>query len=421
MRRITFLSCLLFALGAAGCQDQLTQPQSPGEASNETVVDAPGSSPAAATIDLSTLRPESERLIEHRSLADAAMRVINEENYQCTASTALDEIVTTKLIESISAGDLGILLALVGDETVRQIPIPADFLPSLEAQFLLTADGPQEFGYDGDFTSLINNVERDTKRFWDIPSENIQVVAMKGSMLVDVERVAALHEFFGFPSGLSVAIATFIRDQILSSQTLDGGDYFLFSANAFALSSSGLPEKIAMGDGIMELYAELGFREVGTEAIFAHEFAHHVQFELDVPSDPVPSLDPNGPDEAEETRYLELMADAMAAYYLTHKRGGTYNWWRVEDFLRVYFTVGDCFFDNPGHHGTPEQRLRAARLGFDLASDAQMQGQILSSEAVRDHFNENFLDLIAPDIGAPSPDPNVDPGNSSGVGKGPAV
>ena len=56
---------------------------------------------------------------------------------------------------------------------------------------------------------------------------------------------------------------------------------------------------------------------------------------------------------AERTRYTELMADAMAGYFLTHKRGAAMNRHRVAQFLAVFFQVGDCAFDFPSHHGTP--------------------------------------------------------------------
>jgi hypothetical protein len=91
------------------------------------------------------------------------------------------------------------------------------------------------------------------------------------------------------------------------------------------------------------------------------------------------------------------MADAMAAYYLTHKRGGTMNRKRVEQFLEVFFQIGDCAFSNDGHHGTPNQRMAAAQLGFDVADQARKQGHILTSEQFHDLFVEAYPDLVAPD------------------------
>ena len=89
--------------------------------------------------------------------------------------------------------------------------------------------------------------------------------------------------------------------------------------------------------------------------IMAHEFAHHVQFELGV-------FDTGPTDPAEATRRTELMADAMAAYFGVHKKGLALNKKRVIDALLSFYTVGDCEFADPGHHGTPLQR-GAPRLG----------------------------------------------------------
>ena len=91
------------------------------------------------------------------------------------------------------------------------------------------------------------------------------------------------------------------------------------------------------------------------------------------------------------------MADAMAGYYLTHSRGAAMNRKRVEQFLEVFFQVGDCAFVDPGHHGTPNQRMAAARFGFDVADQAHKQGHILTSEQFHDLFVAVYPQLIAPD------------------------
>ena len=91
------------------------------------------------------------------------------------------------------------------------------------------------------------------------------------------------------------------------------------------------------------------------------------------------------------------MADAYSAYYLTHKRGAALNRKRVAQFLQVFFQIGDCGFDSPAHHGTPNQRMAAAEFGFDVAHEAQKQGHILSSDQFHDLFVAAYPELIAPD------------------------
>lgn len=67
--------------------------------------------------------------------------------------------------------------------------------------------------------------------------------------------------------------------------------------------------------------------------ILAHEWAHQVQFAN------FTSWYPEGADTdpAAATRHSELEADFISGYYMTHKRGATYNWKRVEQFFNLFF------------------------------------------------------------------------------------
>ncbi|HVH93870.1 MAG TPA: hypothetical protein VM688_03025, partial [Nocardioidaceae bacterium] len=59
--------------------------------------------------------------------------------------------------------------------------------------------------------------------------------------------------------------------------------------------------------------------------------------------------------------------------------------------------VGDCAFDDPNHHGTPNQRLRASTWGAQLAMSAQKQGHILPSLTVARLFDKALPAIVAPD------------------------
>jgi hypothetical protein len=276
----------------------------------------------------------------------------------------------------------------------------ADLVPQYEAIYLLTEATPQEFGYDGQFTNALNRTHKAAKRFWDIEGSEIQMVAMKGSMLLDEERVAAVYALGvgGTPYTQSPAvaaqIAAIVREEVENSDVLNGGDFYLFSANAFAVGEFpplGIPDKIIMGDAVLELYELMGFGDVAPQAVYAHEYAHHVQFDNGY------SLNQPGSTAAERTRYTELMADAMSAYFLTHKRGASMNKHRVADFLEVFFEIGDCSFTSSGHHGTPDQRMRAAEWGFALADAAQKQGHILTAEQFNQAWLGAYPGIVAPD------------------------
>ena len=69
---------------------------------------------------------------------------------------------------------------------------------------------------------------------------------------------------------------------------------------------------------------------------------------------------------------------------------------RVAQFLQVFFNIGDCAFTDPGHHGTPAQRMRAAQFGFNVADRAQKQGHILPSDEFHDLFVAAYPSFIAP-------------------------
>ena len=331
-----------------------------------------------------------------RTLPTLPRKVIDPDDYVCNPSSPVVDWFVGEFNEFIVEEPARFQLLY--------IQLWADLIPTYESFFFLTDDTPQEFGYDGEYTHVLQKTDRDAKRFWDIPSDQIQMVALKGTMLQDPARVAATYQLpigppepYGLTADSAAKVAAVIRQEVLASEVLDGGNHPLFSFNAYAFwtNDGSLPEKIIMGDGVLEGYAQVGFADVAPQAVYAHEFAHHIQhhngyFE-ELPPGPAPDT------QAEFTRYTELMADAYSAYYLTHKRGAAMNKHRVAEFLQVFFQIGDCAFDSRGHHGTPNQRMRAAQLGFDVADQAQKQGHILTSEQFHDLFVDAYLDIVAPD------------------------
>ena len=100
-------------------------------------------------------------------------------------------------------------------------------------------------------------------------------------------------------------------------------------------------------------------------------------------------------DGPEATRRTELMADAYSAYYLSHARGAAMQWKRVQQFLQVFFNIGDCSFTSDGHHGTPAQRIAAANWGYNLANNAQKQGHIMTSQEFAALFEVQLPKLVS--------------------------
>lgn len=64
------------------------------------------------------------------------------------------------------------------------------------------------------------------------------------------------------------------------------GNHPIFTFNAFALEGfdfppyGTIPDKIIMGDGIIEAYTTIGYGDVAPQAILAHEFGHQIQTQL---------------------------------------------------------------------------------------------------------------------------------------------
>jgi hypothetical protein len=392
-RNVLIATCLALALGTLGCQDQSPEP-APTEPSLQRIGEA---DLADLALKPGLVRLPIEGRLSDRYLTEFRNRVIDPGDYVCEINSPVFDWFDAEFAEAV-AQDLPELITL--------FEFAAPDVPFVEALFLLDEGDPdaQEFGYNGEFTKVMLKTERDVKRFWDIRSDDILLLAMKGTMLQDEERVAAVYEQFfidapGDPITPEEAAeyAGIVRDALLSAETLDGGDDPLFSFNAFAFSTPGQPDRIVMGDGILEGFAAVGFADVAPQAIYAHEFAHHIQYENEYFDDVPPGTTPPIA-VAEFTRYTELMADAMAAYYLTHKRGGTMNKHRVAQFLNAFFQLGDCAFTNPGHHGTPLQRMRAAQFGFAVADEARKQGHILTSEQFKQLFDTAYPGLVAPDV-----------------------
>jgi len=91
------------------------------------------------------------------------------------------------------------------------------------------------------------------------------------------------------------------------------------------------------------------------------------------------------------------MADAYSSYFLTHARGASMQWNRVASFGQMFYQLGDCGFTAPGHHGTPNQRMRSALWAYGVANSARPQGHILPALTFVDLFAAQYPQLIAPD------------------------
>ena len=249
-------------------------------------------------------------------------------------------------------------------------------------------ESEQYFGANGEYTDFMKNRQKGLERFWNMPNQ-ILVNGQHTATLNNREKLADVYEIVGV-NITSRAQALAVADQILYFNTLS--QYLpespFFASDGFATTYRNL---IVIGDGIVDMLSETGVdKDIVWTGILAHEWAHQIQFKNTA------KWYPNGAasDPAEATRYTELEADFLAAYYMTHKRGATYNAKRVAQFFELFFQIGDCSFSNPGHHGTPLQRMAAAEMGFRLADEAQKQGGILTPQQAHAYFVANINNLL---------------------------
>jgi hypothetical protein len=378
-RNVLFMAGLAAALVTTACQDQDQKSEPTGPSLKTAESQQSGFTRGAELRQL----PPGVRVSD---MADPGRAVVPT---TCDDNTELNQYFLTRAFEI----PLPSLILLINRY--------ADLVPTYEALLFQTRDDNTYFGYNGEYTQRMNKTERDVKLFWDIKSDDIQVLAMHGTVLADPSRTVPTYQspfFLALPPATAQQWATDVQTVMQTEPTVNGGNHPLFTFNAFAISAPGIgiPDKVVMGDGILDAYNVLGFDDVALQAIFAHEFGHHIQYERGYFEELPPGSNPATLDQAELTRYTELMADAFSAYYLTHKRGAALNRKRVAEFLQVFFQIGDCAFTNPGHHGTPIQRMRAAQFGFDVADQAQKQGHILTADQFHALFLAAYTSFVAP-------------------------
>ncbi|MGH3879457.1 MAG: hypothetical protein ACRDSK_20720 [Actinophytocola sp.] len=257
-----------------------------------------------------------------------------------------------------------------------------------------TADYGLPAGYKGPITKAFTNAQR----FWDVNLFDVKSLAMQSDMLADHARVTRIiGVLFGVSEAEAAEVATEVQALLNSTPGLDGGANPIFTLNAFAFSAEGetdpifegIPDKMVFGEGLTEAMDVLGLGTTGAQAVVGHEMAHHVQYEQNLFDSPL-----TGP---EATRRTELMADTFGTYQVAHKRGLGFNAVQLHRAEQAFYEVGDCSFDSPGHHGTPNQRLRAAVFGRQLAAKATAPFPVQPSLVLAEKFEKKLPNLVRPD------------------------
>lgn len=256
-----------------------------------------------------------------------------------------------------------------------------DRFSSLNRQYITHYRGEVYFGKNGQFTSEVQKTSRKLDRFWPA-NRQIVINAQHVQDLSDRETLADMIE--SFDKDVPNREESYRRADLLlnlssRSEVLPESPYFAMAAFS---RNNGL---IVLGDGVVETFISMGLDgKLAYNALLSHEWWHQVQYEQNWKNITDFSS------ASEFSKYRELQADFASAYFLTHKRGGAYNWKKIESFFEISYNTGDCFVQSPTHHGTPEERREAAKLGYQLASSAQRKGEIMSIEALNTIFEDFY-------------------------------
>ncbi len=284
------------------------------------------------------------------------------------------------------------IIPIIQDEDIKITD-----LAGAHSAYFENSSANQSFGPNGEYTDQINKTFTDLKRFWDIELGNIILVAFRGSMLQERNKVIATYKANGYPDEKANAYADTVAILLQMYPKFLNGNHPAFSYNQLAAPDSTyagvgrVPAKIIIGDGLLQGFDAIGYGDIAPQAILAHEYAHHIQYKLGVLSKGWKFGEELIPKTA---RRIELMCDAYAAYYLSHPRGANMQGENVQRFLEVFFNIGDCDFNVNSHHGTPAQRKAAAEWGYNLATDAQQRGRILPALELARLFDAELANII---------------------------
>jgi hypothetical protein len=132
------------------------------------------------------------------------------------------------------------------------------------------------------------------------------------------------------------------------------------NGNAIASISKrlGRPDgSVVFGKKLLQILLQREHGEAAVIGVCAHEFAHIAQMKRKQFNELIANR---------RVKRLELHADYLAGYFAGRRKLENSEFPAAEIALAQY-TVGDFMTDNPGHHGTPEERGQAVAEGFHAA------------------------------------------------------
>ncbi|MFG1644409.1 hypothetical protein ACGFMK_29340 [Amycolatopsis sp. NPDC049252] len=283
----------------------------------------------------------------------------------------------------------GSLLTYANNLASRLTPLEGRALDALSGLSQLYVQGvasdktPQVFGTDGQYSPRATATIDKLRAFWDIESWNIQLVAWKGT---DLGSQAKMAQTFGLglaPAKVkdAAALATKVLYEV---PALQGGRNPLLTLNAFSAPAGSLGGKrVALGDGLLDTVAILGFVDVSVESVVGHEYGHQVDFAHD-----------NYP----RNESSEMGPDAYGGYFVAHAKGFGWDARTQQEVTYLDASIGDCFHS----HGTPDQRKAAGAWGEKQATSQANPNRIVPSATMIEKFQKEYPKLMPPAADQPA-------------------
>jgi hypothetical protein len=126
--------------------------------------------------------------------------------------------------------------------------------------------------------------------------------------------------------------------------------------------------------------------------VLAHEWGHQAQFTFGWMNAQTSTVRPT-----------ELEADAFSGYYMAMAKG-----WagpQLNTYFNYLFLLGDYQFNDPGHHGTPNERVAAGTLGLSVANQALQTNNRMSYQQLHAVFSSAIKSTV---LMEPPDEPNPD-------------
>ncbi|UOQ68723.1 hypothetical protein [Hymenobacter volaticus] len=233
-----------------GCQKETDTTLAPSSANQASQHDA--------TALEGTLDPTLAQLLKSDpQFRDMVRRALALEETACNDDTPLNQWLGTQLTDWTAGAR-----SAVNNTAMTN-------LPTYDALLFENSPQNQYFGPNGEYTQRLTKTFKDLQRFWNIQSEDIILVAMHGNMLQNRDKLIRTYQG---AYGLSSASAAIYADRVINAlktyPELRNGNHPIFTFNAFALEGfteepfGTIPDKIVMGDGIMQAYTAIGYGDV---------------------------------------------------------------------------------------------------------------------------------------------------------------